>query len=52
MSSREIEDAITAERAAIVNGIQHYFAPVDDPLWDDVRTLCDRILRGEYSPRP
>ncbi|MEV7805037.1 hypothetical protein AB0O28_19010 [Microbispora sp. NPDC088329] len=44
-------DAIrTAERAAIINGIRSYFVAVDGPLYEDVRTLCGRIERGEYSP--
>ncbi|GIH29088.1 hypothetical protein Aph01nite_73980 [Acrocarpospora phusangensis] len=47
-----VQAAVTAERAAIVAGIRHYFAPAEDALWDDVRILCDRITRGEYSPRP
>ncbi|MGW0805267.1 hypothetical protein [Nonomuraea sp. NPDC002799] len=47
----EIEAAIAAERAAIVEGIKSYFAPVDDPLYEDVRILCDRITRGEYGAR-
>ncbi|GIH70310.1 hypothetical protein [Sphaerimonospora thailandensis] len=38
------------ERAAIIVGIRAYFAPVDDPLHEDVRILCGRIERGEYSP--
>lgn len=45
----DTEAAIAAERAAIVEGIQAYFAPVDDPLYEDVRILCDRITRGEYG---
>lgn len=49
LSSDEIRAAIAAEREAIVKGIRWYFAPVDDPLYEDVRILCDRILRGEYS---
>lgn len=40
---------IKAERAAIIAGIKHYFAPSDDPLYEDVRILCDRIERGEYG---
>lgn len=47
----EIEAAIVAERAAIVEGIKGYFAPADDPPYEDVRILCDRITRGEYSAR-
>jgi hypothetical protein len=36
-------------RAAIVKDIKHYFASVDDSLYDDVITLCGRIERGEYG---
>lgn len=49
LSSDETQAAVEAEREAIVRGIRHYFAPVDDPLHEDVETLCGRILRGEYS---
>lgn len=38
-----------AERAAIIKGIKDYFAAVDDPVYEDVRILCGRIERGEYS---
>lgn len=41
--------AVEAERAAIVGGIKHYFASMDDPLHKDVRILCERIERGEYE---
>jgi len=40
------------ERAAIAKGLKHYFAASDDPLYEDVRILCGRIERGEYSTRP
>lgn len=40
-----------AERAAIVELIREYFAPVDDPLYEDVRILCERITRGEHRSR-
>lgn len=36
-------------RAALVKDIRHYFSAVDDPLYEDVETLCGRILRGEYG---
>ncbi|MEV3980788.1 hypothetical protein [Nonomuraea sp. NPDC049758] len=44
-----LAEAVTTERAAIVEDIRHYFAAVDDPLQEDVRILCDRITRGEYG---
>lgn len=47
----EIEAAIAAERAVIVEGIRQYFAAVDEELYDDVETLCGRITRGEYGTR-
>ncbi|MFD0885755.1 hypothetical protein ACFQ08_14485 [Streptosporangium algeriense] len=42
---------VSAERAAIVELIREYFAPVDDPLYEDVRILCERITRGEHRSR-
>lgn len=44
-------EIIMAERAAIITGIKEYFAASDDPLYDDVQTLCGRIERGEYGTR-
>ena len=38
------------ERAAIARMVRHYFAAVDDPLYEDVRILCERIERGEHLP--
>jgi len=34
-------------RAKVAKGVKEYFAPADDPLYEDVRILCDRIERGE-----
>lgn len=45
-------EVIEAERAALIMDIKHFFAATDDPLYDDVQTLCGRIERGEYGTRP
>lgn len=42
-------EVLTAQRAELVKGIREYFAAADDPLYEDVRILCDRIERGEYG---
>ena len=42
-------EVVEAQRAALVKDIKHYFAPVDDPLFEDVKILCGRIERGEYG---
>lgn len=44
-------EVIEAEKAALVKDIQHYFAAVDEDLFDDVKTLCGRITRGECGTR-
>ncbi|MER7126658.1 hypothetical protein [Micrococcus luteus] len=42
------EQARHEERAAITKLIRSHFAAADDPLYEDIRTLCGRIERGEH----
>lgn len=44
--------ARAVERALVVAYIRDYFSAVDDDLYDDVKTLCGRIERGNHLPAP
>ncbi|MGW4422567.1 hypothetical protein [Streptosporangium sp. NPDC004631] len=46
----DAEQGRAEERAAIARMVRSHFAAVDDPLYEDVRILCERIERGEHLP--